>query len=141
MSTRFNTLFTCLNACVVLFVTVVGLSSANPQNWHLDKPTFKEVYINATLDLGSSIEREDKDKFDYGEGGFFPYGISGTLAGAATCFYGFVGFDAVATSGEEAINPQRSIPIAIVVSLGKLDVFNFQSGKLTKLLFAPNPKI
>ena len=95
-----------------MFVTVVGLSHADTKNWNLDKPTLEDVY-------GPNQTNVEKEDLNYGEGGYFPYGISGTLAGAATCFYGFVGFDAVATSGEEAINPQRSIPLAIVLSLSE----------------------
>jgi APA family basic amino acid/polyamine antiporter len=48
---------------------------------------------------------------------YMPNGWSGTLYGAATMFFSFIGFDSVATAAEETRRPQRSIPIAICGSL------------------------
>jgi APA family basic amino acid/polyamine antiporter len=49
---------------------------------------------------------------DYGE-----FGMSGVLRGAAVVFVAYLGFDAVATAGREARDPQRTMPIAILGSL------------------------
>jgi basic amino acid/polyamine antiporter, APA family len=46
-----------------------------------------------------------------------PQGVAGTVDAAALIFFAYIGFDAVSTSGEEADNPQRDLPIAIIGSL------------------------
>jgi basic amino acid/polyamine antiporter, APA family len=48
---------------------------------------------------------------------FLPFGIHGVLSGAALVFFAYIGFDALSTAVEEAIEPQRNIPIAIIFSL------------------------
>lgn len=95
-SARFNNIFTSVNMLVILYILLCGLFKLEIHNWSLTS---------------------DEVPSDKGNGGFTPYGISGTMAGAATCFFAFVGFDVVATTGEETKNPQRAMPIAIVVSL------------------------
>lgn len=95
-SSMVNNVFTLVNLCVVIFVIISGFWNIDAKNWSLPE---SEVPAGA------------------GTGGFAPYGISGIIKGAATCFYGFIGFDCIATAGEEAKTPQKSIPIAIVVSL------------------------
>jgi solute carrier family 7 (cationic amino acid transporter), member 3 len=97
-SSLLNNIFTVVNLLTVSIVLVAGFIKADPANWAIPKENIPEGVRG-------------------GEGGFMPYGIAGVMAGAAKCFYGFVGFDCVATTGEEAKNPKRNIPLAIVISL------------------------
>ncbi len=48
---------------------------------------------------------------------FMPFGWHGVVVGAATIFFAYVGFDAVATAAEETKNPNRDLPIGIIGSL------------------------
>jgi amino acid transporter len=48
---------------------------------------------------------------------FLPYGLSGIMLGAAIVFFAYIGFDSISTSAEEARNPNRDVPIAILTSL------------------------
>ncbi|KAI2801539.1 hypothetical protein RDWZM_008509 [Blomia tropicalis] len=97
-STRFTTIFTGVNILVIIYCVIVGMFKIDTHNWNLSP---KEIPPN----------------HDGGKGGFLPFGVQGMISGAATCFYSFVGFDAIATTGEEVLNPQRDIPIGIIVSL------------------------
>jgi len=39
------------------------------------------------------------------------------VKGAASCFFAYIGFDTIATSGEESSKPTKHVPIAIVSTL------------------------
>ena len=48
---------------------------------------------------------------------FMPNGFSGVMGGVSAVFFAYIGFDAVSTAAEEAINPQRDLPRGIIGSL------------------------
>lgn len=86
-SARFNSGIVVLKVAVVLFVLALGSQYIHPANWGTDWSTFA------------------------------PYGFSGIGAAAAYIFFAYIGFDAVSTTAQEAKNPQRDLPIAIIASL------------------------
>jgi basic amino acid/polyamine antiporter, APA family len=86
-SARFNATIVVLKVAVVLFVIAMGIKYVNPANWGHDWASFA------------------------------PNGFSGIGAGAAYIFFAYIGFDAVSTTAQEAKNPQRDLPIGIIVSL------------------------
>ncbi|XP_049872954.1 cationic amino acid transporter 2-like [Pectinophora gossypiella] len=96
-STMVNNAFTILNMIVILFIIAVGAFAADQNNWSIPETEVPE---------------------HFGGGGFFPYGVWGTLQGAALCFYGFVGFDAISSTGEEVKQPRQAIPQSILLTLG-----------------------
>jgi APA family basic amino acid/polyamine antiporter len=86
-SARFNSTIVVVKVAVVLFVIGLGLKYVNFGNWGHDWSSFA------------------------------PNGFDGIRRAAAYIFFAYIGFDAVSTTAQEAKNPQRDLPIGIVLSL------------------------
>jgi basic amino acid/polyamine antiporter, APA family len=86
-SASFNATIVVIKVAVVLFVIALGSKYISTANWGTDWHSFA------------------------------PFGFSGIGAGAAYIFFAYIGFDAVSTTAQEAKNPQRDLPIGIIVSL------------------------
>lgn len=66
---------------------------------------------------------------------FMPFGWQGVMEGASLIFFAYIGFDAVSTAAEEAINPQRDLPIGIIASLSICTIlYILVSGLLTGIV-------
>jgi basic amino acid/polyamine antiporter, APA family len=102
-SASFNAAMVIVKLVIVLFVIVVGAFYVDPRNW---QPFAPYGYTGLSF-FGHTLLGET------GRGGE-PLGM---LAGAATIFFAYIGFDSVSTHAEEARNPRRDVPIGIVVSL------------------------
>lgn len=102
-SATFNATMVGIKLVIVFFVIIVGAFYIDPKNWQPFAP------------------------FGYGGLSFFGHtlfgqtDVNGTalgmLAGAATIFFAYIGFDSISTHAEEAKNPQRDVPIGILSSL------------------------
>ncbi len=90
-SARFNTVIVFLKVTVVLLFIAFAARFVRPENWHPFVPP--------------------------NEGPFGRFGVSGVLQGATMVFFAYIGFDAVSTAAQESRNPQRDLPIGILVSL------------------------
>ena len=102
-SASFNAAMVIVKVAIVLFVIVVGAFYVDPKNWW---PFAPYGYTGLSF-FGHTLLGET------GKGGE-PLGM---LAGAATIFFAYIGFDAVSTHAEESRNPRRDVPIGIIVSL------------------------
>ena len=86
-SARFNSTIVVIKVSVVLFVIGLGFKYVNFSNWGHDWSSFA------------------------------PNGFTGIRLAAAYIFFAYIGFDAVSTTAQEAKNPQRDLPIGIILSL------------------------
>lgn len=102
-SAGFNTGMVIVKLAIVLLVIVLGAMHVKPENWH---PYAPFGYSGLSV-FGKTIL-----------GHVGPAGAPvGVLAGAAMIFFAYIGFDSVSTHAEEARNPQRDVPIGLIVSL------------------------
>jgi APA family basic amino acid/polyamine antiporter len=91
-SARFNNVIVYVKIAIVLLVIGFGLKYVNTANWHPFVPP--------------------------NTGHFGDFGWSGVVRAAGVVFFAYIGFDAVSTAAQEAKNPQKDMPVGILLSLG-----------------------
>lgn len=102
-SASFNAAMVIVKVAIVLFVITVGWFYVDSKNW----TPFAPYGLTGISMFGHTL---------LGQTG--PNGEPlGMLAGAATIFFAYIGFDAVSTQAEEARNPQRDVPLGLMASL------------------------
>lgn len=95
-SALFNAAIVSLKVGVVVLVIAFGLIYSQPENW---TPFIPPVETDPVT-------------------GASRYGVGGVFAAAAVIFFAYLGFDTVSTAAQEARDPQRTMPMAILASLG-----------------------
>jgi len=100
-------------ALVITFILVIGIKESASFNATI--VVIKVSVVLFVIGLGSRYINTANWGHDWHS--FAPYGFSGIGAGAAYIFFAYIGFDAVSTTAQEAKNPQRDLPIGIIVSL------------------------
>lgn len=108
-SSLVNNILVVLKVSVVILFIVLGWQFINPANHTPFIPTNE----------GEELLKQGKIGFFefFKSDSFGEYGISGVLRAAGVLFFAFVGFDAVSTAAQEAINPKKGMPIGIIGSL------------------------
>lgn len=116
---RVDGALTVLKIAIVLFVVVVGFFYIKADNF---PPFIPPSEPAASSDSGVSAVM-NQPLWQWATG-MTPsiYGVAGIISGAALVFFAFLGFDVVATTSEEAVNPKRNVPLGIGVGMGLIIV-------------------
>lgn len=116
---RVDGALTVLKIAIVLFVVVVGFFYIKADNF---TPFIPPSEPAASSDSGvSAVMNQPLWRWATGMTPSI-YGVAGIISGAALVFFAFLGFDVVATTSEEAINPKRNVPLGIGVGMGLIIV-------------------
>ena len=101
-SANFNSVMVMVKIGVVVLFILVGIGLVNTHY----------LGFGCQAGIGDCLQFIPPNTGIFGE-----YGFSGILTGAAVIFFAYIGFDAVSTAAQEAKNPQRDMPRAIIGSL------------------------
>jgi APA family basic amino acid/polyamine antiporter len=113
-SATVNNIIVFIKVAVVIAFIGIGSLYVNPANWNPLIPA-QIPALPPNMSITDQIWHALGDVVTGNNN--VHYGIGGLIAGAATIFFAYIGFEAVSTAGAESKNPARDMPIGILGSL------------------------